>query len=84
MQSFVKIKHSRNDEITLSFTDVCKSGPGREFLTSQICLLTLFAKIRFSQKFPNFVCLFDLVLYAPSTIFELNRDGSSWVEPVLS
>ena len=32
------------------------------------------------------VCLFlfDLILDAPSTIFQLNRDGSSWVEPVLS
>ena len=30
-----------------------------------------------------FVCLFDLILYIPSTIFQLNRDGSSWVEPVL-
>ena len=28
--------------------------------------------------------LFDLILYVPSTIFQLqvNRDGSSWVEPV--
>ena len=25
-----------------------------------------------------------LMLYAPSKIFQLNRDGSSWVEPVLS
>ena len=25
--------------------------------------------------------LFDLILYVPSTIFQLNRDGSSWVEP---
>ena len=31
-----------------------------------------------------FVCLFDLILYVPSTILQLNRDGSSWVEPVLS
>ena len=31
-----------------------------------------------------FVCLFGLILYVPSTIFQLNRDGSSWVEPVLS
>ena len=30
------------------------------------------------------VCLFDLILYTPSTIFQLNRDGSSLVEPVLS
>ena len=29
-------------------------------------------------------CLFDLILYIPSTIFQLNRDGSSWAEPVLS
>ena len=28
--------------------------------------------------------LFDLILYIPLTIFPLNRDGSSWVEPVLS
>ena len=28
--------------------------------------------------------LFDLILYVPSTIFQLLRDGSSWVEPVLS
>ena len=31
-----------------------------------------------------FVCLFDLILYVPSTIFQLYRDGSSWVESVLS
>ena len=31
-----------------------------------------------------FVFLFDLILYVPSTIFQLNRDGSSWVEQVLS
>ena len=31
-----------------------------------------------------FVCLFDLILHVPSTIFQLNRDGSSWIEPVLS
>ena len=28
--------------------------------------------------------VFDLILYVPSTIFQLYRDGSSWVEPVLS
>ena len=33
-----------------------------------------------------YVCIFlsDLIFYVPSTIFQLNRDGSSWVEPVLS
>ena len=28
--------------------------------------------------------LFDLILYLPSTIFQLCRDGSSWFEPVQS
>ena len=28
--------------------------------------------------------LFDLIFYIPSTIFQLNRDRSSWIEPVLS
>ena len=28
--------------------------------------------------------LFDLILYVPSTIFQLCRDGSSLVEPILS
>ena len=32
----------------------------------------------------EFLYMFDLILYVPSTIFQLNRDGSSWVEPVLS
>ena len=31
-----------------------------------------------------FVCLMGFILYVPSTIFQLCRDGSSWVEPVLS
>ena len=44
MRSFVKINPSRNDEITLSFTDAGISDPSREILKSQICILTLFAK----------------------------------------
>ena len=60
MRSFVKIKsRSRNGEIPLSFTDAGKSCPSREFLTRQICLLTLFAKIKFSRKFPNTFILFQ-------------------------
>ena len=33
---------------------------------------------------PMFVCLFDLIFYIPSTVFQLNREGSSGVDPVLS
>ena len=32
----------------------------------------------------TFCIIFDLILYVPSTIFQLNREGSSWVEPALS
>ena len=53
MRSFVKIKHLQNGEISLSFTDVGESCSSCEFLTGQICLLTLFAKIKFSQNFPD-------------------------------
>ena len=53
MRSFVKIKSSRNGEITQSFTDAGKSCPSREFLVSQIYLLTVFAKMKFSRKFPD-------------------------------
>ena len=53
MRSFVKVKSLRKGEITLWFTDLGKSCPSSDFLTLQICLLTLLAKITFSQKFPN-------------------------------
>ena len=43
----------------------------------------LFATMLLHSCFPLF-CLFDLILYVLSTIFQLNRDGSSWAEPVLS
>ena len=36
------------------------------------------------QRVELYLDLFDLILYIPSTIFQLCRDGSSWVEPVLS
>ena len=32
----------------------------------------------------NSFCLFDLIIYVPSTIFQLNRVESSRVEPLLS
>ena len=36
------------------------------------------------KLFLIYLFLFDLILYVPSTTFQLYRDGSSWVEPVLS
>ena len=53
MRSCVKIISSRNAENALSVTDIGKSCPICEFFASQICLLTLFARIKFSQNFPD-------------------------------
>ena len=56
MLSYVKIKSSRNGEITLFFTDISKSCPSPTFLTLQICLLTVFTKISVFtvvNKFPR-------------------------------
>ena len=53
MRSFVKIESSRNDENTMSTTDIGKSYHSREIVRSQVCLLTLFTKIKFSRKFPD-------------------------------
>ena len=39
---------------------------------------------KFEMQKDYILCLFDLILNVPSKIFQLNRDGSSWVEPVLS
>ena len=52
MRSFVKIEPSRIGDITFSF-DIGKSCHVRDIFTSQMCLLTLFAKMKFSRKFPN-------------------------------
>ena len=52
MRRFVKIRPSRNGEITLSFIYIGKSCPSREFQPSKICLLTLFTK-KILAKIPN-------------------------------
>ena len=75
MRSFVKIKPSRNGDITLSFTDIGKSCPSHDFLTWQICLLTLFVKIKFLQKFRNLQfksCLSDWSVLQVSVINQLS------------
>ena len=61
------------------------------FNCSMFCSTLLYVHSSFAiilmgkRELVAFVCfLLDLILYVPSTIFQLNRDGSSWVEPVLS
>ena len=41
---FMEIRTSQNGEITLSITDIGKSCSSREFLTSQVCLLTIYSR----------------------------------------
>ena len=53
LRSFVKMKTSRFRAITLLFTDIGNPYHSRDFSPSQICLLSLFANIKFSRKFPN-------------------------------
>ena len=67
MRSFVKIKSSRNREIILSFTDIGVKSSIREFQTSQICLLALFAEIKSSRKFLN------LQYKSPTSYLSINK-----------
>ena len=39
---------------SLSFIDIGKSCPSREFSTSQICILKVFAKLKFSIEIESF------------------------------
>ena len=59
---------------SLSFTDIGKSCSSRDFLTSQICLLTLFAKIKFSRKFLNLqYVLYTFSHYAKDNLNKLMK-----------
>ena len=55
------------------------SFPQKYFYIFTICQLRSQNVEKDKPKGDN--CLFDLILYFPSTIFQLNREGSSWVEP---
>ena len=68
MRSFAKMKHRKVAAITLSFTDIGKLCPSHDFLTSQMCLLTLFAKLKFSQKF-EFTVAYPMVTPGADLIY---------------
>ena len=61
MRSSVKMIPSRNGENSLPFNDVGKSCQIRDFKMLQICLLTLFAKIKFLRRFPNLQYIYPTV-----------------------
>ena len=50
-RNFMKIKFSQNGEITLPLIDIDKTLSDREFKLRKY-VLVLFAKIKFSRKFP--------------------------------
>ena len=54
MRSCMKIEALQNGKITLLFTDIGKSCPSREFLKSQMCILTLFAEKKILEKISKF------------------------------
>ena len=68
-------------------------GGGAQTSCIPICIRTcivvtcfIFSKLHVQWIILGFILffsLFDLILYVSSTIFQLNRDGSSWVKPVL-
>ena len=53
----------------------CILGPSTDLIRSVVRGITDPISIYVSRV--TFVCLFDLILYVPSKIFQLNRDGSS-------
>ena len=58
---------------------VCESVRGQ-----LVKMHTADPELKLSSNGSSAFVLFDLILCIPSTIFQLNRDGSSWAEPVLS
>ena len=58
-----------------SFTDIGKSCPSRKFLRSQICLLTLFTKIKILAKISEFtvrvICIFRPLSRASSAAYKV-------------
>ena len=54
------------------------------FFFMKILSITFAAYTQIALQTSFNLFLFDLILNILSTIFQLNRDGSSWVEPVLS
>ena len=79
MRSFVKIKPLRIGNISLSFTDIGKSCPVPNFFTSQMCLLTLFAKLKFSLKFPNLQYWHKLLICVLHFYYKISFMGAQWL-----
>ena len=67
-------KFRENREIAVSFTDAYKACLNREFLAWQLCLLTLFAKFKFSRKILNLHFGLKSHLIAAHTCLKRKRD----------
>ena len=82
MAMYAHLAHLSVYEVNLKHMRECKNLiiylRDYHVLNSAFISETLFFFVFFCFLF------FYLILYVPSTIFQLNRDGSSWDEPVLS
>ena len=75
MRSFQKLKSSQSAKITLSFTEIGKPGPFLRIfnVANNICVITLFPKLKFSRKFPNL----QQVHFAQATYDQLRKNFNS-------
>ena len=84
MESFVKIKPSRNDKITLSFIDTGKSCLNRQVFSSPMCVSMQFTKIKFSRNFLNLQYLFEPSLQNHIVLFMFSVLDCQWFSLFLS
>ena len=76
------VMRSDTEELNLHLNSCVVETGSNEIKVSFMRLSSASIDEKSALLFCSFVCLFDLILYVPSTIFQLYR--SSWVEPVLS
>ena len=78
------LEHWMASSKIFQITILCQKRVARGHSQFFLCIyIDLLNRWQYLSPF-KLACLFALILYVPSTIFQLNGDGSSWVKPVLS
>ena len=87
MRCWLRYKQSQGTEETLIWKGLYNESSLEEFPSIRrvrCFIINMYSLYRGSYMSALFVCLFvRLILYIPSILFQLCRDWSSWVEPVL-